>query len=116
MLNSKPDYKKIRDTLLTSDNGDSRITIDNKVLHSRTQNRINRNIDQFYLKELNSLYEGNDLDNSIEFNYPIPLDTKLPYPSIDDYYDEEKLRQAGFGKSDIFKWSGGNDPNYDALE
>ena len=96
--------------------GHDRITVDNNVLHSRTQNRIHRNIDQFYLKELNSLYEGNDLDNSIEFNYPIELDTKLTYPSIDDYFDEEKLRQAGFSKSDIFKWSGGMEPDYEALE
>lgn len=116
MISTKSDYKKIRDTLLTSDNGNSRITIDNKVIHTRKQCRISRNIDQYYLKELNSLYEGNDLDNSIEFNYPIPLDTKLPYPSIDDYYDEEKLKQAGFSKSDIFKWSGGNNPDYEALE
>ena len=97
--------------------GHDRITVDNNVLHSRTQNRIHRNIDQFYLKELNSLYEGqNDLDNSIEFDYPIPLDTKLPYPSISDYFDEEKLRQAGFSTSDIFKWSGGMEPDYEALE
>lgn len=96
--------------------GHDRITVDKNVLHSRTQNRIHRNIDQFYLKELNSLYEGNDLDNSIEFQYPITLDTPLPYPSIADYFDEEKLKQAGFNKSDIFKWSGGMEPNYEALE
>ena len=96
--------------------GHDRITVDAHVLHSRTQNRIHRNIDQFYLKELNSLYEGNDLDNSIEFNYPIPLDTKLPYPSIADYFDEEKLRKAGFSTSDIFKWSGGMNPDYESLE
>ena len=116
MINSKQDYKKIRDTMFGTD-GRDRITVDKNVLHSRTQNRIHRNIDQFYLKELNSLYEGqNDLDNSIEFNYPIPLDTPLPYPSISDYYDEEKLRKAGFSTSDIFKWSGGMEPDYEALE
>ena len=96
--------------------GHDRITVDKNVLHSRTQNRIHRNIDQFYLKELNSLYEGNDLDNSIEFNYPIELDTPLPYPKISEYFDEEKLRKAGFNTSDIFKWSGGMEPDYDALE
>ena len=115
MISSPEDYRKIRDIMFGTD-GHDRITVDNNVLHSRTQNRIHRNIDQFYLKELNSLYEGNDLDNSIEFNYPIPLDTKLPYPSIDDYYDEEKLRKAGFSTSDIFKWSGGMEPDYEALE
>lgn len=115
MLNSKSDYRKIRDIMFGSE-GHDRITVDKNVLHTRTQNRIHRNIDQFYLKELNSLYEGNDLDNSVEFQYPITLDTPLPYPKISEYFDEEKLRQAGFSTSDIFKWSGGSDPDLDALD
>lgn len=114
MLNSKEDYIKIRDKMFGNGEED-RVTVDANVLHSREQCRISRNIDQFYLKELKSLYDGNDLDNSIEFPYPIPLETALPYPSIGDYIEEDKLNEVEFQTSDMFMWSGGEDPDYETL-
>lgn len=114
MISNPEDYKKIRDILLSNGN-DDRITIDNKVLHTREQCRISRNIDQYYLTELKSLYDANDLDNSIEFPYPMPLGTKLKQPDISKYIDKKKLDEVDFDVTDKWIYTGGKDPDLDAL-
>lgn len=114
MLESKTDYKYIRDKMFGS-NGQTRVTIDADVLGTRAQKRINRNVDYFYLKEIDTLYNTEKLQQSVEFAYPISTSNKLLTPKTDGYADKAKLDKLNVGSEDIFKYSGNEDPDYDAL-
>ena len=114
MLKSKTDYKYIRDKMFGS-NGQTRVAIDADVLGTRAQKRINRNVDYFYLKEIDTLYNTSDLQQSVEFAYPISTSNKLLAPKTDGYADKAKLDKLNVDSEDIFKYSGNEDPDYDAL-
>ena len=114
MLKSKTDYKYIRDKMFGS-NGQTRVAIDADVLGTRAQKRINRNVDYFYLKEIDTLYNTSDLQQSVEFAYPIRTSNKLLAPKTDGYADKAKLDKLNVDSEDIFKYSGNEDPDYDAL-
>lgn len=112
MLESQSDYVQIRDTMF----GDGpRVAIDTDVLGTRDQNRIKRNVDQYYLKELKSLYETDNLDNSIEFSYPIPASEKLPVPTLAYYADKSKFEKLKTDVQDMWIYSGGDDPDEERL-
>ena len=114
MLKTKTDYKYIRDKMFGS-NGQTRVAIDADVLGTRAQKRINRNVDYFYLKEIDTLYNTSDLQQSVEFAYPISTSNKLLAPKTDGYADKAKLDKLNVDSEDIFKYSGNEDPDYDAL-
>ena len=114
MLKSKTDYKYIRDKMFGS-NGQTRVAIDADVLGTRAQKRINRNVDYFYLKEIDTLYNTEALQQSVEFAYPISTSNKLLAPKTDGYADKAKLDKLNVDSEDIFKYSGNEDPDYDAL-
>ena len=114
MLESKTDYKYIRDKMFGT-NGQTRVAIDADVLGTRAQKRINRNVDYFYLKEIDTLYNTDDLQQSVEFAYPIRTSNKLLAPKTDGYADKAKLDKLNVDSEDIFKYSGNEDPDYDAL-
>ena len=114
MLESKTDYKYIRDKMFGS-NGQTRVAIDADVLGTRAQKRINRNVDYFYLKEIDTLYNTEALQQSVEFAYPISTSNKLLAPKTDGYADKAKLDKLNVDSEDIFKYSGNEDPDYDAL-
>lgn len=114
MLESKTDYKYIRDKMFGS-NGQTRVAIDADVLGTRAQKRINRNVDYFYLKEIDTLYNTEKLQQSVEFAYPISTSNKLLTPKTDGYADKAKLDKLNVDSEDIFKYSGNEDPDYDAL-
>ena len=114
MLESKTDYKYIRDKMFGTD-GQTRVAIDADVLGTRAQKRINRNVDYFYLKEIDTLYNTEALQQSVEFAYPISTSNKLLTPKTDGYADKAKLDKLNVDSEDIFKYSGNEDPDYDAL-
>ena len=114
MLESKTDYKYIRDKMFGS-NSQTRVAIDADVLGTRAQKRINRNVDYFYLKEIDTLYNTEALQQSVEFAYPISTSNKLLTPKTDNYADKAKLDKLNVDSEDIFKYSGNEDPDYDAL-
>ena len=114
MLNSKTDYKYIREKMFGAE-GASRVTIDSNVIGTRSQKRINRNVDYFYLKEIDTLYNTEDLQQSVEFAYPINISNKLISPKPDRYADKDKLAKINVDSEDIFKYSGNEEPDYDAL-
>lgn len=114
MLESKTDYKYIRDKMFGTD-GQTRVAIDADVLGTRAQKRINRNVDYFYLKEIDTLYNTEALQQSVEFAYPISTSNKLLAPKTDNYADKAKLDKLNVDSEDIFKYSGNEDPDYDAL-
>ena len=114
MLNSKTDYKYIREKMFGAE-GASRVTIDGNVIGTRSQKRINRNVDYFYLKEIDTLYNTEDLQQSVEFDYPINTSNKLISPKTDKYVDKVKLDKLAVDSEDIFKYSGNENPDYDAL-
>ena len=114
MLESKTDYKYIRDKMFGA-NGQTRVAIDSDVLGTRAQKRINRNVDYFYLKEIDTLYNTEALQQSVEFAYPISTSNKLLAPKTDGYADKAKLDKLNVDSEDIFKYSGNEDPDYDAL-
>ena len=114
MLESKTDYKYIRDKMFGTD-GQTRVAIDADVLGTRAQKRINRNVDYFYLKEIDTLYNTEALQQSVEFAYPISTSNKLLAPKTDGYADKAKLDKLNVDSEDIFKYSGNEDPDYDAL-
>ena len=114
MLKSKTDYKYIRDKMFGTD-GQTRVAIDADVLGTRAQKRINRNVDYFYLKEIDTLYNTEALQQSVEFAYPISTSNKLLAPKTDGYADKAKLDKLKVDSEDIFKYSGNEDPDYDAL-
>ena len=114
MLKSKTDYKYIREKMFGAE-GASRVTIDSDVLGTRSQKRINRNVDYFYLKEIDTLYNTEDLQQSVEFAYPINTSNKLISPKTDRYADKDKLAKINVDSEDIFKYSGNENPDYDAL-
>ena len=114
MLESKTDYKYIREKMFGG-NGQTRVAIDADVLGTRAQKRINRNVDYFYLKEIDTLYNTDDLQQSVEFAYPISTSNKLLAPKTDGYADKAKLDKLNVDSEDIFKYSGNEDPDYDAL-
>lgn len=113
MLETRDQYKYIRDKMFGNP---SRIAIDANVLGTRNQNRIKRNVDQFYLKELKSMYETVDLENSIEFDYPISSDTQLLAPNLSLYVDLDKYNNLNADVEDVWKYSGGEDPDIEKLE
>ena len=114
MLVSKTDYKYIRDKMFGA-NGQTRVAIDADVLGTRAQKRINRNVDYFYLKEIDTLYNTEALQQSVEFAYPINTSNKLLAPKTDGYADKAKLDKLNVDSEDIFKYSGNESPDYDAL-
>ena len=114
MLKSKTDYKYIREKMFGAE-GASRVTIDSNVIGTRSQKRINRNVDYFYLKEIDTLYNTEDLQQSVEFAYPINISNKLISPKTDSYADKDKLAKLAVDSEDIFKYSDNEDPDYDAL-
>ena len=114
MLKSKTDYKYIREKMFGAE-GASRVTIDSNVIGTRSQKRINRNVDYFYLKEIDTLYNTEDLQQSVEFDYPINISNKLISPKTDRYADKDKLAKINVDSEDIFKYSENEDPDYDAL-
>ena len=114
MLKSKTDYKYIREKMFGAE-GASRVTIDSNVIGTRSQKRINRNVDYFYLKEIDTLYNTEDLQQSVEFDYPINISNKLISPKTDRYADKDKLAKLAVDSEDIFKYSDNEDPDYDAL-
>ena len=114
MLKSKTDYKYIREKMFGAE-GASRVTIDINVIGTRSQKRINRNVDYFYLKEIDTLYNTEDLQQSVEFDYPISISNKLISPKTDRYADKDKLAKINVDSEDIFKYSDNEDPDYDAL-
>ena len=114
MLNSKTDYKYIREKMFGAE-GASRVTIDGNVIGTRSQKRINRNVDYFYLKEIDTLYNTEDLQQSVEFDYPINTSNKLISPKTERYADKDKLAKLAVDSEDIFKYSENEDPDYDAL-
>ena len=114
MLESKTDYKYIRDKMFGT-NGQTRVAIDADVLGTRAQKRINRNVDYFYLKEIDTLYNTEALQQSVEFAYPISTSNKLLAPKTDGYADKAKLDKLKVDSEDIFKYSGNESPDYDAL-
>ena len=114
MLKSKTDYKYIREKMFGAE-GASRVTIDSNVIGTRSQKRINRNVDYFYLKEIDTLYNTEDLQQSVEFAYPINISNKLISPKTDSYVDKDKLDKINVDSEDIFKYSGNEEPDYDAL-
>lgn len=115
MLESKTDYKYIRDKMFGT-GGQTRVSIDADVLGTRAQKRINRNVDYFYLKEIDTLYNTEALQQSVEFAYPISTSNKLLAPKTDNYADKAKLDKLNVDSEDIFKYSGNEDPDYDALQ
>ena len=114
MLKSKTDYKYIREKMFGAE-GASRVTIDSNVIGTRSQKRINRNVDYFYLKEIDTLYNTEDLQQSVEFDYPINTSNKLISPKTERYADKDKLAKINVDSEDIFKYSGNEEPDYDAL-
>ena len=114
MLVSKTDYKYIREKMFGT-NGQTRVAIDADVLGTRAQKRINRNVDYFYLKEIDTLYNTEALQQSVEFAYPINTSNKLLAPKTDGYADKAKLDKLNVNSEDVFKYSGNEDPDYDAL-
>ena len=114
MLKSKTDYKYIREKMFGAE-GASRVTIDSNVIGTRSQKRINRNVDYFYLKEIDTLYNTEDLQQSVEFAYPINISNKLISPKTELYVDKDKLAKINVDSEDIFKYSGNEEPDYDAL-
>ena len=114
MLKSKTDYKYIREKMFGT-GGQTRVTIDSDVLGTRSQKRINRNVDYFYLKEIDTLYNTEDLQQSVEFDYPISTSNKLISPKTDRYADKDKLAKINVDSEDIFKYSENENPDYDAL-
>ena len=114
MLKSKTDYKYIREKMFGAE-GASRVTIDSNVIGTRSQKRINRNVDYFYLKEIDTLYNTEDLQQSVEFAYPINTSNKLISPKTERYADKDKLAKINVDSEDIFKYSENENPDYDAL-
>ena len=115
MLVSKTDYKYIREKMFGA-SGQTRVAIDDDVLGTRAQKRINRNVDYFYLKEIDTLYNTEDLQQSVEFAYPISTSNKLLAPKTDSYADKAKLDKLKVDSEDVFKYSGNENPDYDALQ
>ena len=67
------------------------------------------------MKEIDTLYNTEDLQQSVEFDYPINTSNKLLTPKADGYADKAKLDKLNVDSEDIFKYSGSEDPDYDAL-
>lgn len=119
MLENIEDYIYIRDKMLFAEkNGEvvERATIDTDVLGIREQVRLPRLVDQYYLRELSALH-SDALSNSVEFDWPVPLNSKLPTPPLSKYVDEDKLLALSIDNDvDIFNFTGGEDPDIDALQ
>lgn len=120
MLENIEDYIYIRDTMLFAEkNGEvvERATIDTDVLGIREQVRLPRLVDQYYLRELSALH-SDVLSNSVEFDWPVPLNSKLPTPPFSKYVDEDKLLALSSidNDVDIFNFTGGEDPDIDKLQ
>ena len=67
------------------------------------------------MKEIDTLYNTEALQQSVEFPYPISTSNKLLAPKTDNYADKAKLDKLNVDSEDIFKYSGNEDPDYDAL-
>ena len=67
------------------------------------------------MKEIDTLYNTEDLQQSVEFDYPINISNKLISPKTDRYADKDKLAKINVDSEDIFKYSDNEDPDYDAL-
>ena len=67
------------------------------------------------MKEIDTLYNTEALQQSVEFAYPISTSNKLLTPKTDGYADKAKLDKLNVDSEDIFKYSGNEDPDYDAL-
>ena len=67
------------------------------------------------MKEIDTLYNTEALQQSVEFAYPISTSNKLLAPKTDGYADKAKLDKLNVDSEDIFKYSGNEDPDYDAL-
>ena len=67
------------------------------------------------MKEIDTLYNTEALQQSVEFAYPISTSNKLISPKTDSYVDKVKLDKLNVDSEDIFKYSGNESPDYDAL-
>lgn len=112
MLTNNSDYKYIRSTLLSD-----RVTIDGNVYGPRPQKPIARLVDFYYLKEINALYHTDVLEDSVEFSFPLRTSNAFPTPlsELGKYVDGKKLENLDAEGQDVFKYTGGEDPDVERL-
>ena len=112
MLNSKSDYKKVKQDQFGSGN---RISVDGNVYGKRTQKLIKQNEDVVYLAEANGVV-NNVRDNSILIDFPFySSDVKFPLAPIQNFVDPYKFEVVEISGQDIFKKNGGENPNIQQL-
>ena len=112
MLNSKSDYKKVKQDQFGDGN---RITINGNVYGKRTQKLIKQNEDVVYLAEANGVV-NNARDNSILIDFPFySSDVKFPLAPIQNFVDPDKFEVVEISGQDIFKKNGGDNPNIQQL-
>ena len=108
MLNSKSDYKKVKQDQFGSGN---RITVDGNVYGKRTQKLIKQNEDVVYLAEANGIV-NNVRDNSILIDFPFySSEVKFPIAPIQNFVDPNKFEAVEISGQDVFKKNGGENPN-----
>ena len=108
MLNSKSDYKKVKQDQFGSGN---RITVDGNVYGKRTQKLIKQNEDVVYLAEANGVV-NNVRDNSILIDFPFySSEVKFPLAPIQNFVDPDKFKSVEISGQDVFKKSGGENPD-----
>lgn len=112
MLNSKSDYKKVKQDQFGSGN---RITVDGNVYGKRTQKLIKQNEDVVYLAEANGVV-NNVRDNSILIEFPF-YSSKVEFPiaPIQNFVDPYKFEVVEISGQDVFKKNGGENPNIQQL-
>ena len=112
MLNSKSDYKKVKQDQFGYSN---RITVDGNVYGKRTQKLIKQNEDVVYLAEANGVV-NNVRDNSILIDFPFySSDVKFPLAPIQNFVDPDKFEVVEISGQDVFKKNGGENPNIQQL-
>ena len=113
MLNSKSDYKKVKQDQFGSSN---RITVDGNVYGKRTQKLIKQNEDVVYLAEANGVV-NNVRDNSIIIDFPFySSEVKFPIAPIQNFVDPYKFESVEISGQDVFKKNGGENPNIQQLK
>ena len=112
MLNSKSDYKKVKQDQFGSSN---RIAVDGNVYGKRPQKLIKQNEDVVYLAEANGVV-NNVRDNSILIDFPF-YSSKVEFPiaPIQNFVDPDKFKTVEISGQDVFKKNGGDNPNIQQL-
>ena len=113
MLNSKSDYKKVKQDQFGDSN---RIAVDGNVYGKRTQKLIKQNEDVVYLAEANGVV-NNVRDNSILIDFPFySSKVKFPLAPIQNFVDPYKFEVVEISGQDVFKKNGGQNPDIQQLK